>query len=291
MLNRSSIIPGMRALRPEIKKRIVACLVEGMSVRATCRITEATKGAVLNLLVELGEACQELHDEKVRNVRSKRIQADEIWSFVGMKEKQAKDKGADRPAHVGDVWTWTAIDADSKLAISWLVGGRDSGYAYEFMSDVAGRVDGRVQVTTDGHGAYLNAVPDAFGFDVDYAQLVKRYGEDPTADKRYSPAVCLGVDKNRIIGNPDSKHVSTSYVERANLTMRMAMRRFTRLTNAFSKKIENHAHAVALHFTHYNFCRVHQSLRVTPAMEAGLTDHVWTIEELLALVPAKSNLR
>ena len=222
---------------------------------------------------------------KLTFLNSRRVQCDEIWSFCYSKQKNVASAKA-APVGAGDVWTWTSIDADSKLAVSWLVGGRDAGYATEFMNDVAERLTNRVQVTTDGHKAYLEAVEGAFGADVDYAMLVKMYGaSDP--EHRYSPAVCIGAKQQTVTGDPDPKHISTSYVERQNLTMRMSMRRFTRLTNAFSKKIENHAHAVALHFMHYNFCRIHQTLRVTPAMEAGVTDRVWDMADIVELIEAR----
>jgi IS1 family transposase len=244
------------------------------------------KHTVLRLLEEAGRACASYHDENVLGLRVRRLQCDEIWSFVGAKAKnvsvEKKQEGW------GDTWTWTAIDADTKLCVSYLVGGRDAGWAYEFMQDCADRIRGRVQITTDAHRAYLEAVEGAFGMECDYAQLQKIYGAPTDADqRRYSPAKCIGADMKVVSGNPDPKHVSTSYVERQNLSMRMGMRRFTRLTNGFSKKIENHAHQVALYFFHYNFCRVHQSLRVTPAMEAGLTDHIWSLEELCGLLPEK----
>ena len=222
----------------------------------------------------------------MRNVTTKRVQCDEIWSFVGMKEKTAKKKGKDRPADAGDVWTWTAIDADSKLVIAWFIGDRDAGCAYEFMLDLEGRLANRVQLTTDGHKAYLSAVGGAFGSTgIDYAQLVKIYGPDPNegAAHRYSPPQCLGAEPTRVYGDPDPEHISTSYVERSNLTMRMHMRRFTRLTNAFSKKTENHCHMVALYTCWYNFVKLHKTLRVTPAMEAKLTDHVWTLEDFVQI--------
>lgn len=280
----------MKTLTPERKKQIVSCLVEGNSIRSTCRITGTSKGAVLALIEEMGEACADLHNEKVRNLTTRRVQCDEIWSFVGMKQKTAKKQGH-RGFGIGDVWTWTAIDADSKLMVSWLLSTRDAGAAFEFMTDVASRLSGRVQLTTDGHSAYLSAVPGVFGLDVDYAMLVKTYGEDPNSEHRYSPPVVLSCESKKIIGFPEPKHISTSYVERSNLTIRMAMRRFTRLTNGFSKSVINHGHAIALHMVHYNFCRVHQSLRVTPAMEAGITDHVWEIDELVALLPEKHGYR
>lgn len=243
------------------------------------------KHTVLRLLEDAGCACAAYHHSHVRNVRVRRLQCDEIWSFVGAKRKNVSpEKEADG---WGDSWTWTAIDADTKLSVSYLVGGRDAGWAFDFM-DCAERIRGRVQITTDGHKAYLEAVEGAFGMDVDYAQLQKIYGAPTDADqRRYGPAKCIGADMKVVSGNPDPKHVSTSYVERQNLSMRMGMRRFTRLTNGFSKKFENHAHQVAVYFFHYNFCRVHSTLRVTPAMEAGLTDHIWTLEELCGLLPER----
>ncbi len=246
-------------------------------------MTGISKTTISKLLADLGAACAAYHDRYVRNLRVRRLQADEIWQFVGAKAKnvsvEKKQKGW------GDVWTWVGIDADTKLVISYLVGGRDAGWAMDFMNDCASRIIGRVQVTTDGHRGYLEAIEGAFGMDCDYAMLQKIYGAPAENHTRYSPAKCIGADMKIVSGNPDPKHVSTSYVERQNLTMRMHMRRFTRLTNAFSKKIENHAHSVALHYMFYNFCRVHSSLRVTPAMEAGISDHVWSLEELCTLMP------
>jgi IS1 family transposase len=263
-------------------------LVEGSSVRSTCRMTGVAKGTVLSLLADLGAACAEYHEENVRGIAAHRIQCDEIWSFCYGKEKnvtqEQKAKGA------GSLWTWTALDADSKLIVSYLCGGRDASYALDFMKDVASRVTTRVQITTDGHRAYVEAVEGAFGMDVDYAMLIKLYGNPAQPDTRYSPGVCIGTETVSISGRPDPKHISTSYVERQNLTMRMSMRRFTRLTNAFSKKVENHEHMLAIYFLYYNFCRVHSTLRVTPAMEAGFTDHVWTVEELVMLAEPKSIL-
>jgi IS1 family transposase len=273
----------MNQLNSEKRAAVVAALVEGNSIRSTVRMTGVAKNTVVKLLLDLGEACTMLHDQAVRDVRSRRVQCDEIWSFVYSKQKNVPAEKAGQFG-VGDVWTWTAIDADSKLIVSWLVGTRDAGSAYVFMQDVASRLRGRVQLTTDGHKPYLAAVEDAFGTDIDYAMLQKIYGSDQQAEKRYSPAQCLGCKAETVIGSPDPKHVSTSYVERQNLTMRMSMRRFTRLTNAFSKKVENHAAAIALYFVYYNFCRVHQTLRVTPAMESGLTDRVWTVADLVALL-------
>ncbi|HEY4013452.1 MAG TPA: DDE-type integrase/transposase/recombinase [Polyangiaceae bacterium] len=274
----------MNVLDAVTRKQIVACLVEGNSIRATCRLTGAAKGTVLKLLADLGAACRAYHDAHVRNLKCRRVQCDEIWSFVGAKDKNVlpDEEGFGR----GSIWTWTAIDAETKLIAAYHVGTRDAGCAYEFMTDLASRISTRIQLTTDGHKAYLNAVADAFGpSGVDYAMLVKLYGEVPPGAARYSPPQCIGANLNPIMGAPEMEHVSTSHVERQNLTMRMSMRRFTRLTNGFSKKVENLEHAVAIHFMHYNFCRVHQTLRVTPAMAAGVSDHVWEIDDLIAIMP------
>ena len=235
------------------------------------------------MLVDVGRACQDFHNEKVISVASKRVQCDEIWSFVHAKEKNIPDEL--KKDGIGDVWTWVGIDADSKLVVSWLVGNRDAQTAYTFMQDVAYRLKNRVQLTTDGLKSYIDAVEDGFMGQVDYAQLIKLYGNEGTADneKRYSPADCTGTIKNVIIGKPEEKYICTSHIERQNLTMRMSMRRFTRLTNAFSKKIENHCYAIALHFVYYNFCRIHKTLRVTPAMEAGLTKDIMEIEDIVRL--------
>jgi len=277
----------MNRLSPTKRAQVVAALVEGNSIRATVRMTGVAKNTVTKLLVDLGRACERFHRETVVAVRSKRIQCDEIWAFVYAKERNAP---ADLKAQgrAGDVWTWTALDSDSKLMVSWLVGHRDAGYAHAFVTDLASRLANRVQLTTDGQKLYLTAVESAFGADIDYAMLVKVYGETPEPQKRYSPAGFVGCQRVGVAGSPDPRHVSTSHVERCNLTIRMSMRRFTRLTNAFSKKVEkkveNLEAAVALHFVHYNFARIHQTLRVTPAMEAGLTDHVWTVAEVVALL-------
>ena len=273
----------MNRLGNTTRAQVVKCLCDGNSIRATVRITGVAKNTVVKLLCDLGEACAEYHHENVRGLRVRRLQCDEIWSFIGSK---AKNTSPERKAEgCGDAWTWTAIDADTKLIVSYLVGGRDAGWAYDFMQDCADRIKGRVQVTTDGHKAYLEAVEGAFGMDVDYAQLQKIYGAPTDAEqRRYSPATCIGSDMKVVSGNPDPKHVSTSFVERQNLTMRMSMRRFTRLTNGFSKKIENHIAAVSLYFMYYNFCRVHQTLRVTPAMESGISNHAWSVEELVSLL-------
>jgi IS1 family transposase len=273
---------SMNRLDKARRAQVVRCLVEGCSIRATVRMTGASKNTIVKLLVDLADACIAYHDRHVRNLKVRRLQCDEIWNFVGAKAKNATPEK--KAEGWGDTWTWTAIDADTKLCISYLVGGRDLGWATEFMQDCARRISNRVQITTDGHKAYLEAVESAFGADIDYAQLQKVYGAPSEDHKRYSPAVCIGCDMKVVSGNPDPQHVSTSFVERQNLSMRMSIRRFTRLTNAFSKKVENHAAAVALWFTYYNFCRVHQTLRVTPAMEAGISAHVWSVEELAALL-------
>lgn len=258
-------------------------------MRSTVRLTGVSKGAVLRLLVSVGRACADYQSTVIRKIPAKRVQIDEIWSFCYAKEKNATPEMWAKAGYAGDVWTFTAIDADTKLVISWAVGRRDAGCAADFLQDVADRLANRVQLTTDGHQMYFTAVGDAFGAGgVDYAQLVKIYGNDPEGQKRYSPAQCLGIEKYAISGSPDPKYISTSYVERQNLNMRMNMRRFTRPTNAFSKRIENHTATIALFHMHYNFGRVHQTLRVTPAMEAGLSSHVWSILEILATVTSLS---
>jgi IS1 family transposase len=262
--------------------QIIGMLVEGNSLRSCSRLADVSINTVTKLLVDVGAACAKFHDENVRNVRVRRLQCDEIWCFVGAKAKNVTPE--QKAEGWGDAWTWTGLDADTKLCVSYLVGGRDAGWAKEFMEDCASRIKGRVQITTDGHRAYLEAVEGAFGMDCDYAMLQKIYGAPSDEERhRYSPGCCIGCDMKVVSGDPDPKHVSTSYVERHNLTMRMSMRRFTRLTNGFSKKIENHIHMVAIHAVHYNFARIHKTLRITPAMAAGLSDHVWSLEEIVLL--------
>lgn len=274
----------MHKLPAAKRSQILAMLCEGSSMRSISRVADVSINTVDRYLVLAGEACAAFHDQAVRNVKSRRVQCDEIWSFCAMKEKTAKAKGEGRPDGVGDVWTWTGIDADTKLIIAWLVGGRDAGYAWEFMQDVADRLATRVQLTTDGHAPYLSAVEDAFGGNIDYAMLVKVYGPGPADAGRYSPPECTGTIVKPISGNPDPKHISTSYIERSNLTLRMANRRFTRLTNAFSKKLANHCHMIALYTVWYNFVKMHKSLQMTPALAANVTDKLWTMGDLVALV-------
>jgi IS1 family transposase len=274
----------MNRLDKTRQAQVIRCIVEGNSIRATVRMTGVAKNTIVKLLTEVGNACAKFQESALRNLPCKRIQCDEIWSFCYAKEKNVP---ADKRGQFGygDVWTWTAICAHTKLIASWTVGTRGAGTAYEFMQDLAGRLANRVQLTTDGHRVYLDALEDAFGSNVDYAMLVKMYGAaDRAGEARYSPATCIGCKQQAIIGKPDPKHISTSYVERQNLTMRMSLRRFTRLTNAFSKKLENHISGLSVWYMYYNFARVHQTLRVTPAMEAGITDHVWSMEEIVGLL-------
>jgi IS1 family transposase len=273
----------MNKLTHAKRTQILAMLCEGSSMRSISRVVDVSINTVSKILVEAGEACLVLHDETVQNVKASRIQCDEIWSFCHAKAKNVATAKA-APDGAGDVWTWTAIDADSKLIVSYHVGDRSGESAMVLMDDLRARLSNRVQLTTDGHKAYLEAVEGAFGGDVDFAQLVKLYGPTITAPGRYSPAECTGIKKIRREGNPDIAHVSTSYVERQNLTMRMSMRRFTRLTNAFSKKLENHIHALALYFVFYNFTRIHKTLRMSPAMAAGITDRLWSLDDVIAKI-------
>ncbi len=275
----------MNTLPLHKRKQIIHLLVEGNSMRSTSRIADVSINTVTKLLESVGTACMIFHNDTVKNLHCQRVQADEIWSFIGSKEKntslERKEQGN------GDVWTWVGIDADTKLVVSWFVGNRGAESASIFMHDMASRIDTSMQLTTDGHQANLRAVSDAFGTSIDYAQLVKMYGsssesENPT-ERKYSPSKLKSIHKIPVTGNPEEEYISTSFVERQNLTMRMHMRRFTRLTNAFSKKIENHCHAIALHFVYYNFVKQHKSLRITPAMAAGITKRFMTIEDIASL--------
>jgi IS1 family transposase len=277
----------MNKLSREDRAKILHLLCEGSSIRAISRITGASKNTIAKLLVDAGRASAAYQDRVLRNLPCKRVQVDEIWSFVYAKKMNLPSAKA-APVDAGDVWTWTAIDADTKLLASFYVSDRSYGAAREFIDDLAQRLASGIQLTSDGHRAYLQAVVDAFGTEIDYAVLVKRYGKDggSTPERRYSPPTCIGIEKDPILGSPDMKHISTSYVERANLTMRMNMRRFTRLTNGFSKKIENHACAVALHAMYYNFVRVHQTLKMTPAMAAGVTNRLWEMTDLVEMIEA-----
>jgi len=279
----------MNRLSRERRSQVLRTLVEGNSIRATCRITGAAKGTVLTLLADAGAACLGYQDTALRQLPCQRLQCDEIWSFCHAKEKNVPDEHKEEFGY-GDVWTRTAIDPDTKLVPSFAVGTRDADAANAFMLDLASRLSTRVQLTTDGHKPYLEAVEGAFGADIDYAMLIKIYGQSPEAERRYSPAECIGADIRHINGNADPKHVSTSHVERQNLTMRMQMRHFTHPANAFSKKVGSLEHAVSLHFMHYNFCRMHQALQrrdlayPTPAMAAGVADHVWSLDEIVRLI-------
>lgn len=270
---------------------ILSMLVEGMSMRSISRTVGVSINTVTKLLVDAGEACAAYHDETVHNVSAKRVQCDEIWSFCYAKAKNVPEAKA-APEGAGDVWTWTAIDSDSKMILAYEVGDRSGATALEFMDDLAARLANRVQLTTDGHKAYLEAVEGAFGADVDFAQLVKIYGDDPQRgpERKYSPSVCKGARKQAVEGKPDMSVVSTSHVERQNLTMRMGMRRFTRLTNGFSKKLENHLHMLSLYFVHYNFVRMHKSLRMTPAMAAGVSDTLRDVEWIVSLIDARAEV-
>lgn len=273
---------GMNKLPAAKRAEILGMMVEGVSLRAISRLTGVSKNTIVKLLEDAGEAFSDYQYQTLRNLTCKRIQVDEVWCFCYAKQKNvAKAKAA--PPQAGDIWTWTAIDADTKLMASWLVGSRDADAAQHFIGDLALRLVNRVQLTSDGHKPYLEAVEQSFGADIDYAMLVKIYGDAP-GEGRYSPGVCVGAEQRRVEGRPDPAHVSTSYAERQNLSMRMGMRRFTRLTNAFSKKAENHAHGVAIYFMHYNFVRIHQTLRCTPAMAAGVTTKLWELADMVKVL-------
>jgi IS1 family transposase len=276
----------MNKLNQAKRTQIIAALVEGNSLRSTSRLCDVAFNTVLKLLPEIGRACLQYQDKTLRNLTCKRIQCDECWSFCYAKQKNVPVEKQGQFGY-GDVWTWVSMDADTKLVPSFMVGTRGFQTAKVFMDDLASRLANRVQLTTDGHRVYLQAVEDAFGNDIDYAMLVKMYGNDRETEAQYSPAECIGCREIGVTGHPDPKHISTSFIERQNLSMRMGMRRFTRLTNAFSKKVDNHFWAIALYYMHYNFCRIHKTLRVTPAMEAGVSDHVWSIEEVAALLDAE----
>jgi IS1 family transposase len=277
----------MQKLSHTDRFKILHLLCEGNSIRSVARLSGASKNTVIKLMIDAGKACSTYHDDNVRKVQSKRIQVDEIWSFTYGKQKNVA-RAVAAPESADDTWTWTAIDADSKMIISYFIGGRDGECAMWFVDDSRSRLANRVQLMSDGYKAYLEVVEGAFGGDVDYAILHKLYGSYPESIKvKYSPAECIGIQKHRVEGDPDLKHVSTSYVERSNLTMRMHMRRFTRLPNGFSKKVENHAHAVALHIMYYNFVRLHSKLHMSPAMAAGITDKLWEIGDIVSLVEAE----
>ena len=264
------------------RAQILSYLVEGMSMRGASRLADCSINTVTKLLVDVGMACAEYQDKALQNLPCKRIQCDEIWSFVGAKNKNVATE-MQGSGIVGDVWTWTAIDPDTKLIAAWMVGTRDGAAAKVFIADLASRLANRIQLTTDGLRVYIDAVHAGFDVPVDFGMLVKHYSGPDTTDRKYSPGNFVSAEKRKVMGKPDMAHISTSHVERQNLTMRMSCRRFTRLTNAFSKKVENHAHAVALHFMYYNFGRIHKSLRVTPAMQASISDHIWSFEEISAL--------
>lgn len=278
----------MNKLSIEKRTQVISCLVEGNSMRATSRMTGVAVNTVAKFVVDVGRVCSVYQDKHFVNLPCKRLQCDEIWAFVGAKEKNASKE--QKAKGWGDAWTWTAIDCDTKLIPCWFVGERNARAAFHFMHDLADRLSSRVQLTTDGLKAYIGAVDSAFGNDIDFAQLVKIYGDIPADQVRYSPAQCMGTKKTVLTGTPDKRHISTSYVERANLTMRMGMRRFTRLTNAHSKKLANHEAAIALHFFHYNFCRIHSSLRCTPAMQAGITSKVWELADIADLLDVAERL-
>jgi IS1 family transposase len=273
----------MNKLSREKRIQIIGLLVEGNSLRAASRLTDTAFNTVAKLFVDAGKACAEYQNKTLRNLTCKRVQVDEIWSFVYAKQMNAPVE-KQLKGEAGDVWTWVAIDADTKLVPSWYIGDRSGQSAWEFLTDLRSRLANRIQLTSDGHKAYLTGVAGSFGDDVDFAQLVKIYGREPGGERRYSPPECIGAVPTAVYGQPDPQHISTSFAERQNLTMRMSIRRFTRLTNAFSKKVENHALSVALHYMNYNFCRIHKTLRMSPAMAAGVTDKLWEISDIVRVL-------
>jgi IS1 family transposase len=283
MLKRCSIIWIIDRLDSTTRAQIINCLIEGCSIRSTVRVTGAAKKTVMRVLVEVGEVCADYQDRVFRNLRCRRLQLDEMWSWIYCKEKNRTEEVARMNPDAGDIWLWVCIDADTKLVPSWMLGQRDLATARDFISDVASRLKNRVQITADGHRAYLQAIEDEFGSDVDFAQLQKIFGASQESEKRYSPAVCIGCDMKVVSGDPDPKHVSTSYVERQNWSVRTNMRRYTRLSNGFSRKLQNHAAAVALNYFAYNFIKIHRTLRMTPAMAAGVTNRLWEVSDLVAL--------
>jgi IS1 family transposase len=274
---------AMNKLPTEKRAQALQMMAEGISLRAMTRLTGISRTTLIKLLEDAGQAFSEYMDKALVNLPCKRLQVDEAWAFSYCKQKTVATAKA-APAGAGDIWTWVALDADTKLVASFYVGNRDGEAALDFMTDLAPRLANRVQLTSDGHKAYLNAVEEAFGNDVDYAQLVKIYGQAPEGQRRYSPPECIGSQKHEVNGKPDRKHVSTSFVERQNLNIRMGNRRMTRLTNAFSKKAENHAHMMAIYFMHYNFVRIHQTLKITPAMAAGVTPKLWEMSDLVTVL-------
>lgn len=273
----------MRKLDSKTREQVISCLIEGCSIRATVRMTGVAKKTVMRLLLEVGTICAEYQDKVFRNLKCKRLQLDEMWSWIYCKEKNRTEAIARKNPAAGDVWLWTAVDADTKLVPAWMLGNRDGRTARRFVADLASRLSHRVQITTDSHRPYLQAVEDAFGGDVDYAMLHKVYGFPMEHETRYSPATCIGCEQKRISGDPAMEHISTSFVERQNWTVRTNMRRYTRLSNGFSRKIENHAAAVALNYFAYNFIKIHRTLRTSPAMAAGVTDRLWEVKDLVAL--------
>jgi IS1 family transposase len=288
MLERSSILTGMKQLTKEQRCAVIRCLVDGCSIAASRRISGVSKNTIQKLTRDLGEACLEFQDKVLRKLTCKRVECDEIWNFCYCKDKNVPDEMQGEPG-IGSMWTWTAMCAETKLLFAWQLGARDAANAYRFMASVSDRLTHRVQLTTDGNRVYLDAVENYFGANVDYAQLIKLYGTaEAKAELRYSPGKCLGARKQTVTGEPDWKYISTAYAERQNLNIRMQNRRYTRLTNAFSKKADMLAYSIAIMFMYHNFVRIHQTLRSTPAMKAGITDHKWSIEEMVDLLPVLS---